>query len=581
MKEINDKKFSRLRTAIDWSIRQLEIPRSNRVAAIRQFVGSHYAGGGSDRRMPTNLLELAVTIYVRQLAARAPRVITTTKVAELRPFAKNLELALNQIPDEIGLGSTIRRAVIEAIFGIGICKVGICESDKIFNGHAVGEPFVDLVSLDDYFCDMSAKDRSGIQYEGNDYWLPFDTAKEMYPDAMSDVEPDEHTVTGDNGESRADGISADEGADLYRDKVWLRDVFLPDTQQLLTYGVKSHKIFRMVDWDGPVGGPYHVLGFSDVPGNLLPLPMVALWLDLHELGNALFRKLAKQADGKKTVTAFAGGNDDDVNALRNAADGDGIRYNGQKPEQLSTGGIDSPTLAFFLQVRDLFSYFAGNLDTLGGLSPMTDTVGQDKLLSDAANARINYMRDQTIDFVRSIFRSLAWYEWTDPVRERIIEKRVKGVDIALPVKWSPDTREGDFLDYNIDIDVYSMQDDTPSLKLQKIGMALERFVFPALPMIEAQGGRIDFQKLLGMVGQLGNVPEIEEVVVFGDPPAGVPRQGGSATPTLAKPANTTRTYERVNRPGATRAGKDDVLSRLLMGGNVQDAEAASIGRRVS
>lgn len=581
MKSFDDKKFARLRTAIDWSVRQLEKPRSNRVDAIKQFVGSHYADNGSDRRMPTNLLELAVTIYVRQLAARAPRVMATTKVSTLRPFAKNLELALNQIPEEIGLGSTIRRAVIEAIFGIGICKVGICESGKIYNGHSVGEPFVDLVSLDDYFCDMSAKDRSGIQYEGNDYWLPFDTAKEMYPDVMSDVEPDEHTVTGDNGESRADGISADEGADLYRDKVWLRDVFLPDTQQLLTYGVKSHKIFRTVDWDGPNGGPYHVLGFSDVPGNLLPLPMVALWLDLHELGNALFRKLAKQADGKKTVAAFAGGNDDDVNALRNASDGDGIRYNGQKPEQLSVGGIDAPTLAFFLQVRDLFSYFAGNLDTLGGLSPMADTVGQDKLLSDAAGARINYMRDQTVDFVRSIFKSLAWYEWTDPVRERIIEKRVKGADIALSLKWSPETREGDFLDYNIDIDVYSMQDDTPSLRLQKIGMALERFVFPALPMIEAQGGRIDFQRLLAMIGQLGNTPELEEIVVFGEPPPSVPQQGGSSSPALAKPANTTRTYERVNRPGATRSGKDDVLSRLLMGGNVQGAEAASIGRATS
>ncbi len=43
------------------------------------------------------------------------------------------------------------------------------------------------------------------------------------------------------------------------------------------------------------------------------------------------------------------------------------------------------------------------------------------------------------------------------------------------------------------------------------------------------------------------------------------------------PNNTTRTYERVNKPGATRSGKDDVMSRLLMGGNVQQAEGAALG----
>jgi len=573
--------FKRLQTAVDWSVRQLEQPRKQRVDMVRQFVGSHYFKNPADMRVPTNMLELAVTIYVSRLAARSPRVMVSAIDDSMRPFAKNMELALNQIPEEIGLHKVLRRVVLEAIFGIGVVKVGICSGQRSYMGHDVGESFVDVVTLDDYFLDMSAKSRSGIQFEGNDYWLSIDDARAMYEDGSpSEIEPDKHTVTGDQGEARAEGISVDEGADLYSEKVWMRDVWLPGSNQMVTYGVKSRKLFRVVPWDGPEHGPYFTLGFSDVPGNLLPLPPASLWIDLHELANSVFRKLARQADARKTIAAFPGGNDESVEALRKASDGEGIRYSGAKPEMISVGGIDQASLAFFLQTRDMFSYFAGNLDALGGLSPQSETAKQDQLISDAANARLDYWISENTYFVESVFKSLAWYEWTDPMRTRTIQKPVEGSDIVLRREWSKETREGDFLDYNIKLDAYSLQADTPALKLQKIGMALERFVFPAMEMIQQQGGSIDFKKLLELVGKLGNVEEIKEIVVFGGPQQQSRPMGGSPQPSF-KPSHTTRTYERVNRPGATRSGKDDVMSRLLLGGNVQSSEAATVGRPIS
>ena len=574
-------KFERLRTAVDWSIRQLEKPRQSRYDAIKQYVGMHYGEGGAENRVPVNFLELATTIYTRQLAARAPKALITAKVPELRPYAVNMEIAVNQIPDEIDLSGTLRRAVLEAMFSFAVVKVGLSSSGSVVLGHDYGEPFADLVSIDDYFCDMSAKSRREIQYEGNDYWLDIDAAREMFDGDWKDakIEPDEHTVSGDNGEARAESVSTDEGADLHDDTVWLRDVWLPKEKEIWTYGVKSKQLFRKLKWDGPDCGPYHLLGFSDVPGNLLPLPPIALWRDLHELGNSLFRKLGRQADSKKTVAAFQGGNDDDVESLRKAADGEGIRYGGQKPDNITVGGIDAPTLAFYLQVKDQFSYFAGNLDALGGLSPQSETIGQDRMLAEAASARMKFMADQTIDFAKSIFRSLAWYEWTDPIRKRKIQKGVKGTDISVQLEWSEETRKGEFLDYNFDIDVYSMQDDSPSTKLQKIGMALERFIFPMIPMLEQQGAYIDLQSLTHLLAKYSNLPELEDMVKFAD--RGVqPQQqmgGGSPTPSF-KPSNTTRTYERVNRPGATRHGKDDVMSRFLMGSGVQDSEMAALGR---
>ena len=559
--------FERMKTAVDWSIKQMAKPRQLRIDAIKQYVGAHYADNGNEKRVPTNFLELAVTIYTRQLAARAPRVMIEANSPSLRPYALNMSLAINQIPDEIHLGNTLRKAVVEAMFAFAVAKVGIASSGKVSLGHDEGSVFVDLVSLDDYFCDMSATSRDAIQYEGNDYWVCLDDARAM--SGGEKVEADKHTVTGSQGERRADGISVGEGADLYEEKVWLRDVWLPESKKVVTYGVKSGKLLRTVDWNGPSCGPYHVLGFSDVPGNLFPLPPVALWRDLHELGNNLFRKLGRQADSKKTVAAFQGGNDDDANALKNASDGEGIKYSGQKPESITVGGIDAPTLAFYMQVRDLFSYFAGNLDTLGGLAPQSSTVGQDKLLAQSASARLKTMSEQTVDFAKGIFKSLAFYEWEDPVKERTIEKVVPGTDVSIRKLWTVADRKGKFDDYNFDIDVYSMQDDSPSEKLQKIGMALERFVFPALPMLQAQGGQIDYKELLSLIGRLGNIPELSDLVKFQNSDTmnenQAEAQGGEQEPP-GMPANTTRTYERVGRSGATQAGKTANMMQALMTG---------------
>jgi hypothetical protein len=569
--------FTKLRTAVDWSIRQLETPRKKRVEAITQYVGNHYSDSGSEFRVPTNFLELAITIYARQLAARAPQAIVAAKQPYLKRQAYEMELAINQVPGEINLGETIRSAVLEALFSFAVVKVGLCSSGACVLGHEYGEPFCDLVPFDDYFCDMGAKTRASMQFEGNDYWLPVDDARKMFN--TEKIEPDQHTTVGDQGQKRAESISVSEGATILRDMVWVRDVWIPSTRKVATYSVKGLKLLNVVEWKGPDRGPYHRLGFSTVPGNLLPLPPVALWRDLHELGNSIFRKLARQAEAKKTVAAFAGGNDDDVENLKRSADGDGIKYSGSRPEAITVGGIDAPSLAFYLQVRDLFSYFAGNLDSLGGLSATASTLGQDKLLSEAASARLNDMAESTSDFVREIFRDLAFYEWNDPVKERDIVKSLdEAPEFTVQAKWSPETRKGRFQDYDFDIDVFSMQDDSPSVKIQKLGTTLERFIFPLLPFVTQQGGQVDLKKLVEVLAKYGNIPELAEVVKFVDPASMMQGEGQGGGDGVQKPSNTTRTYVRENRSAPTRAGKDDVMSRLLMGGKVPSAEGASLGR---
>jgi len=566
--------FKRLRESIDWSVRQLEFPREKRVEAIKQFVGSHYFKGGASKRVPAPFLKLAVTIFVRMLAARAPRAMISTTEAGYEPVAANLELAVNQIPAEIKLQQTMRRLVTEALFSSGWLKIGLHKVGEVL-GHDYGESFVDLVTLDDLVIDMAAKQMSQIQYIGNDYWLDLEDVMEsdFFPKKWKrDLKHDEYTTIGDTGDERAESISQDSTPDLFHKKIFLRDVWLPKEGLVVTYAPKKNRRLNVREWTGPEIGPYLGLGFDDVPGNLLPLPPIASWRDLHELANVLYRKLGDQADAQKTVVGFQGDNEA-ATRFRDANDGEGITYNGPPPLSMKVGGVEQPTLAFFLQCRDLFSYFSSNLDSLGGLAPQAETLGQDKLIAEASNAQLRDMAGQVVDLSKDVFRSLAYYEWHDPIRRRKLRKAVPGTNISIVVPWDRSSRLGSFGIYDLDIDVSSFQDDSPATKLQKLRLILAEFVMPFMPAIEMSGGQLDIQELFALIAKYADFEELNRLLIWVDQVMG----GGGEKPGM--PANTTRTYERVNRPGATDGGKSQILQQALLGGRPQESEVAALGRQ--
>jgi hypothetical protein len=564
------KKFERLQKAVEWSNRQLEFTRRKRLETIWLYVGSHYGEAARSKKIPVNHLKMAVDIYARALAPHAPRVLMRTYNESMLSIAADMELAVNQVPREIGLDATLKRWVIEALFSMGILKVGLQTVGNVL-GHDYGQPFVDNVTIDDYFCDMSAKRQDLIQYEGNSYWRDYDEVKDapwVDESARKWVKPDKHTVHNDRGERQASDLMVQESADEYSPRIWLRDVWLPKEKKMVTYGVTSKKQFACKRIEGPE--PYVKLGFSEVPGNLLPLPPVQIWRDLHELANAVFRKLGNQADGEKSVLGFQGGNDEEIKSFQGAADGDGILYQGSKPEKLTAGGVNTNTLLFYERTKDLSSYFAGNLDSLGGLAQLTETVGQDKLLSEAASAQIRDMADGTIASTRKVYEALAHYEWTDPIRRRVIEKAIPGTDVTIPVQLGPENKVGRFGDLEIDIDIYSYQETSPGARMQKLGLIMQQYILPLAPIIEGQGGTIDVRKLLEYVARYSDMHEIKEIVPFAQgyrtSPQSIRNERGERSISAAAPQQPREYVHRSTGPSTQGTINQSLQNAMLKGG---------------
>jgi len=564
---LNSKEVKQLQDSMAWSRKKLAPFRRNRMEVLREYVGFHYSDNGAYDRVPINLMELALNIYQQLLAAQAPQVLVTTPHKILKPKAANFQLACNHLLEEIRFGKTMGIVALDALISIGIIKTAVNNSATIEIGgflHDVTQPFADAIHLDDWVHDMTAKIYEQVQYAGNRYTLLYDEAMEMFKGSKGreHLVPSETRGYNEGGEPKGETLSRGVATsrEEFKKTVEVWDMWLPKENLVLTMQAGDGssvegEVLNVVEWQGPEIGPYQILSYNDVPGNIMPLPPAALWEDLHDLENRLYRKLGRQAERQKTILGVRSGGNADGRRVINANDGEAINLDDPRnAQEYKFGGIDNTTLAFLIQSKDLYSYLAGNLDALGGLGPQAETLGQERLLAASASQRILKMQKITVEFTVEVVKNLGFYLWYDPLRRMPLVKRAPG-GIEIPIMFTPEDRESDFTEYNLKIEPYSMQHQSPAAKLQAIRQIFTDFIAPYVPMLEAQGITIDFEALFKTISKYSNLVDRQAPV-------------------------TRRINERVNRPGATTQGKDAAMMQTLLGSKVQPAEAAAIPRAV-
>ncbi len=593
--------MKRLNQAAEHSRLKLQAFREHRMEALKEFVGVHYSDSGADDKVPVNLIELAHNVYTRQISGGTSQSLISTPHQALKSEALDFEADHNHLLKEINFGQTKQDWVSEAMFLDSHMKVGVTEGAQgEINGHLhdAGQAFADIIDADDWVQDMNAKRYEQIQYAGNRYFLPFDFLMDnkSFKSRTQEgkIKATIRRQVNETGEPRVSSLSAGraETVDEFREMVELWDQWLPFEQVVVTFvaspsgGFAYYDPIRIVDWDGGERGPYHRLAFTRVPGNPVGLSPMAVMKDLHDLVNMLFRKLARQAQRQKTIGLVGPGGDKDAGRILNANDGEWWRVDNPAASRESTlGGPDATVAAFFLAAKDLaFSIPGGNLELLGGLSPQSDTLGQDQILSAQASKRLESMQETAAIAEQGVHEALGDYLWYDPLRDSKISRRIPGTNIDAPIRFAPEIREGDFPDYNFEQVPYSAATRTPAQRLQTVMNYTERIILPLLPEMREQGLAPDVEYLTRITAKLSNTPELLPVIVSSNGPLDSERGVTESTEDRPRQAPvTTRTYKRQSIPsGGSTAGRSSTLQQLLIGGgqgsSVQPSQTAQLER---
>lgn len=551
--------------------------REWRVDLIRELTGVHYGDRSDkekrDRKVALNLIELYLNTLNRLLAPNNPAVLVTTKARSLRPVAYSYELWLNERLADMRFDRTLTRLVRDALIGIGLAKIGLAIDDSDVES-TTGQVYVSAVDLDDIVFDTTARRWEELQFIGNRYTVPLDAAQEFdLFDAKErrKLDATRNRQLNPDGSERAANISTG-GAhqDELVDMVDLLDLWLPGDEVVLTLPWEDmDSVLRVMDWKGPRHGPYQPLIFTEVPDNIFPLPPAMALYDLHQAGNHMLRKALRQAERQKKLTVYPGAGEDDMRRISAASDGEAVRLDAgaQEPHEKMMGGADQTNIFLANWVKELFNYFGGNLDQIGGLAPTSPTATQDQMLMASASKRIADMQDKVIDFARRVITDVAWYRWQERGRVDYVVKRAG--QFELTESFGPEM-PGQWEDFDFQVEPYSMQHHTPGERL----MLLQQATGQLLPLVAQfgpqQGRSIDLNALVALYAKYANLPELEDVLTTTAPlQAAVEEQ--------RKSPQTRRVYERVNRPSGQRPGGLPTALQGLMGnqgGNLPRVGAA-------
>ena len=511
-----------LSRAVEQSERLMEGHRSQRRLFIRQYAGSNYGDTDITVRDPMNLLYSLVSTLVPALIVD-PRATVET-VAGNRPFAETFRLKIDDEAERITLAKTFKSVIIDSLFSLGVIKTGLKASPG-FNDEGnlevdAGTLFSERVSFSNYIIDMASTTRAQAQFEGDRYTITEDVARSsgMFDEhtlqqLISAANEQRHRATLAGYASGSDWAQSD---DEFIRRLFLVDLFLPSEQKVVTIpgdvSMANIGYLNELEWDGDPSGPYDTIGFSPVPDKILPTSVVGIIYDLYMLLNKLARKVGSQADRAKDIVLFQKGREGDGDAVRDSNDGEVLGVDDTEHiKELSFGGANEDGYKAIAWYQDYLNKIAGNPDLIGGLAADANTLGQDQLSLQRANARIDDWRQTALDTGSSVLRKIAGYIWTDKDTRRRLELKIG--EFIFPREFGS-TREGEFEDYRIGIDAHHRPPMSPDQKYLRTQKWITEILIPLGESAAAQGKALDVDKVAKITAsQLGIENDADEMFV--------------------------------------------------------------------
>jgi hypothetical protein len=447
---------------------------------IREYVGKYYARQyGLTGEEPINLIFNTIRAIVPNLVMRTGVNKVGTEIIPYRDYAYLLGLGLDKLDHKIEYKETLRAAIVDAFFLMGILKTGLADGGKLLNFGDVlvdeGQIYTDNVDFDDFVFDPVCKDFRNAAFLGDrnrvprqillddddfDHDLVMQLPRSMHPDAIKKVEK----ISRQN-------INDSEMYEL-QDYVDVVECYVPDADALLTIPDPEQIIFddylAARDYYGPKTGPYNILALTQpVPGNPYPIAPVGVFFDLHKMSNEMMVKLMNQASRQKDIGICDPAGADEAEDVRTAEDGDMIMGNPDTVKVISYGGQNQKSEVMLSKLQTWANYMSGNPDQIAGLASEAESATQANILQANSTITIEDARGMVYDVAAKDARSKAWYMHTDPFIEAPLSRRKPGGEYEQLI-LTPEQRRGDFLDYTFKMKARSMSRLDPAVKTKRI-----------------------------------------------------------------------------------------------------------------
>lgn len=529
MPDLTPKKLSR---SVSVGFDRMRHFRQARLKFLNQYTTRFYgtrSGELDDQRAyPVNMIYTAATTMVPNLVYSQPRARVTGEFLAYRDYANISELALNHLIEEIDLRQTLRMAITDAIFLCGWIKTGITVSGRTLDIggelHDLGQPYADRVDPDDMVVDPTAKSLEEAYYIGNRYSVAKEMLLETGMIKSEDVErlrsrydfapqyPEASLMS-----YRSDTLAwvKDNQGEGPVELVDLVDLWVPSRNMVYTIPYYpdrgSDKFLHEADYLGFEGGPYHQLGFAFVPDNIMPVAPAMVWYDLDQMVNKIARKIARQADRQKTVLAYEESAWEDAKRMIDGSDGESVAVQDvDRIKEINLGGAVDDGYKFFEWAKSNFAEMAMNLDLLSGSGSSEPTATQAEMVNANTSVRLADMQNMVYDFAGDVMRDLFKFLHTDPLIEiPLIQRTAQG---DAQVFYTPEMREGDWVDYNIKIVPYSMGRQDPNLKVRRL-MEFAGNVIPALANASMMlGPAFNIEAALTIMGREMGVDYLEDII---------------------------------------------------------------------
>jgi len=500
--------------------------RRSRLMLLKQYVTRMYGPEDqlSNRSTPINMIYQAATTLVPNLVFRNPKAKIGTKYLAYRQYADLGAEAVNHLTDEIRLKDSLRRVITDAIFMAGFMKEGLGVSGQTLDLdgflHDVGQPYADRVDPDDMVLDPIAREWEEQRFMGNRFTIELEALKETGLYSMEAIEQltsrYEQWYLQNSAESLSGNRQMIESGQLIK-SVDLVELYVPSQGAVVTLpwlptNEVATDFLRIVDYDGPERGPYHMLGFAFVPDNILPIAPAYVWYDLHTLTNRIARKASRQAERQKSVLAYEASAWQDAQEVEDADDGQTIRVdNIQAIKEVAYGGTADDCYKYIDWAKAQFSEMAMNIDMLSGSSTGEPTATQAQMIQANTDVRLADMREIVYNFTQDCMSTLFFFLHTDPLIEMPMVKRAKGGE-EQQVLYTPEMREGDFQDYFLKVKPMSMARSDPNTNTRRL-LEFCSNVIPALAQaFQILGPAFNIEAAINIVGQQMDIDELDEII---------------------------------------------------------------------